>query len=348
MIYKKVAIIIVNWNGLRFLKDCLEAIYNQTYKNFDVYFVDNGSIDNSVKFVLDNFKKIKIIRLTKNTGFAKGNNVGINEAFKDSDVEYIFTLNNDTKIDKECITKLVNTLDKSLKLATAAPKMKFFYENNLLDSIGVLISLSGGGANRGYKEYDQGQYDISSEIFGVCAGAALYKRAALEDIVYKNEFFDNSFFAYYEDLDLNWRLKLRGWNSISCPEAIVYHVHSATGGSNTPFKSFYANRNRYFLVIKNLPFKYLMLSLLSTPYRYLKLLNSMFIKKSGPSYKLKKNSNMFMPFFIVFKGFISLSLNLPFLLLKRWYIQKNKKVSNNEVSDWFRKYKANVNDMIYK
>ena len=83
---KKVAIIIVNWNGLKFLKDCLESVFNQTYQNFDVYFVDNGSVDDSVDFVSKNFPQVKIMRLDTNTGFAKGNNIGIREAFKDEKV----------------------------------------------------------------------------------------------------------------------------------------------------------------------------------------------------------------------------------------------------------------------
>lgn len=340
---KKIAVIIVNWNGLKFLEDCLKSIYKQTYTNFEVYFIDNGSVDDSVDFVINNFSKVRVIKLEKNTGFAKGNNVGIQKAFMDQEIKYIFTLNNDTKIDKDCLFKLVSAIEVSPELGMVAPKMKFFYEDNLLDSIGVLISLSGGGANRGYKEHDLGQYDLSTNIFGVCAGAALYRRTALEDVVYNNEFFDNSFFAYYEDLDLNWRLKLRKWNATACPEAIVYHIHSATGGHHTPFKSYYVNRNRYFLIIKNLPFRYLVLAIILTPYRYLKLLNSMFVKKSGTSYELKKNSSSIKPFLIVFKGFGSLFYNILPLLRKRYFIQRGRTVSLKEVKGWFIKYAANNN-----
>ena len=115
-IEKKVAIIIVNWNGLKFLNDCLSAVYMQTYQNFDVYFVDNGSTDNSLNFIKENFSKVKIVQLKNNTGFAKGNNEGIKEAFKDVDVEYVVCLNNDTIVDKNWLYGLVSSLIFKIKL----------------------------------------------------------------------------------------------------------------------------------------------------------------------------------------------------------------------------------------
>jgi len=342
---KKVAIIIVNWNGQKYLKDCLESVYKQTYTNFDVYFVDNGSKDDSVTFVEQNFPQAKIIKLNKNTGFAYANNIAINRSFEDKDISYVLTLNNDTKVDKDFLCNLVFCANTDEHISSVAPKVRFFYEENLIDSIGVVISDDGGGMNRGFKEVDNGQYEEPTEVFGSCAGASLYKREALIDIKYKDEFFDNLFFAYYEDLDLDWRLRLRGWKTITCPSALVLHVHSATGISFSPFKSYHVNRNRYFLIIKNFSLKYLIKALFLTPFRYLKLINSMFFRKSGPSYKLKNNSGVFSPFFIVLKGFFSLFLNFPSLYFKRLYIQKNK-IDSSE--DWFKKYKASVNDMIYK
>jgi hypothetical protein len=239
-------------------------------------------------------------------------------------------------------------IEKRKELGSVSPKIKLFYENNLIDNIGILISIDGGGAGRGHKEQDLGQYNMNDDVFGVCAGAALYKREALESISYKNEFFDNSFFVYYEDLDLAWRLRLNKWEAITCPEAVVLHVHSATAGSNSPFASYYMNRNRYFIIFKNLPIRYLIFTLILTPYRYLKLINSMFFKKSGSSYKLKKNSGSLKPFIIVFKGLGSLLWNIPSLMIKRYHIQHNKKVLVKEVGEWFIKYKVNGNDLIYK
>jgi hypothetical protein len=140
---KKVALIIINWNGKKFLKDCFTAVNNQTHDNFDVYFVDNGSTDGSVEYIRENFPKTKITELTYNSGFAKANNIGIIEAFKDSKVEYIACLNNDTKIDQKFLENLVNTIGKNDKIGSVAPKIKFFFEENLIDSIGLLIHQDG-------------------------------------------------------------------------------------------------------------------------------------------------------------------------------------------------------------
>lgn len=348
MINNKVAIIIVNWNGVSFLRDCLSSVYNQTYTNFDVYFVDNGSVDNSVEFVQKNFPKTIILKLKTNTGFSYANNVGIHEACKDDLVKYIFTLNNDTVVDTDCIFHLVKSIETDSTISSVSPKTKFLKEDTIIDNTGLLISLDGGGMNRGHKEKDVGQYDTSGEIFGVCAGAALYRRDALYDVMYRDQFFDDSFFAYYEDLDLAWRLRLRGWKSWYCAEALVLHIHSGTGVMYSPLKAYHVNRNRFFLIIKDFPIKYMVYALLITPYRYIKLFHSMIFKKSGASYELKKKTNFLLPFLLAIKGWGSLLLQIPFLLLKRYTIQSRKKVRLIDVQKWFEQYSASVNDMIYK
>lgn len=346
---KKIAIVILNWNGKKFLEDCLTSVCAQTYPNYDIYFVDNGSTDDSVKYVTTHFPRIQIIQLDTNTGFAFGNNVGIQKAFEDPEVRWILTLNNDTKLDSRCLEYLAETIDTDPSVGAIAPKMKFFYEQDVIDSVGILVSPDGSGMNRGHREQDNGQYDEQANVFGVCAGAALYRREALEDVAYEGEFFDNSFFLYFEDIDLNWRLRLRGWEIRTAPQALVLHIHSGTTVSYSPLKAYYVNRNRYFLILKNFPLRYLLKAFVLTPLRYIQMLNSMFVKKSGASYQLKgKSSHSLQPFIIVFKGFGSFFMHIPSLLKKRRFIQESKKVSLQDVSTWLDVYKARVDDMLYK
>lgn len=345
---KKAAVIIVNWNGEKFLPECFKALGQQTYKNFNIFFVDNGSTDNSVKYVKDNFPNTKIVKLHHNTGFAKGNNIGISEALKDENVAYIITLNNDTKTDPKFIAHLVETSETNEYIGMVAPKIRYYYEKNLIDSVGILIHPDGGGINRAAKEIDHGQHDTCEDTFGACAGAALYKRSLLEDIKYgDNEYFDNQFFAYYEDLDLAWRAKLYGWKAITCGNAVVYHVHSATSISHSPFKAFHVNRNRFFVIIKNYPFRYLLKAFLLTPMRYIRLLNSIRIKK-GPSHKLKEKNGFITPFLIVIKGWSSVIYHLPNMMKKRFVIQRHKRATNKQIHQWFKMYSAHMEDMIYK
>lgn len=349
MTNKKIAIIIVNWNGKRLLADCLSSVFDQTYENFEVYFVDNGSEDGSIEYVSSNFPKTNIIKLEENTGFAKGNNIGIEKALQDGNVRFIVAINNDTKMESDFLQKLVMVAESDEKIGAVAPKMKFFYEPELVDSVGVLIHKDGGGLSRGNREKDEGQYDKQEEVFGACGGAVLYKREMLEDIKYGNyEFFDNDFFAYYEDLDLDWRARLKGWKTISCPEAVIQHVHSATAISYSSFKAFHVNRNRFFVIIKNYPFWMMMNALfVLTPIRYFHLFNSIRIKK-GPSHKLRSKTNAIEPIKIVLKGWGSVLRLLPKMIKKRWQIQKNRKVNNAEIKNWFKKYSAKMEDMIYR
>lgn len=343
----KVAIIIVNWNGLDFLENCLEAIRRQTYKNYAVYFVDNGSIDKSVAYVHENFPEVFITQLDHNTGFAKGNNIGINAAFKDPGIKYVLTLNNDTRIKNNFLEELVKMAESDNVIGAVAPKIIYYYQPGVIDSVGVDVGIDGGGLGRGSTEQDNYQYDQTAEVFGVCAGAALYRRKALEDVMINDEIFDDVFFAYYEDFDLAWRLRLMGWKAVACPQAVVYHIHSGTAKSFSPFKSYHINRNRFFVMIKDLPNIYFWRALTITPYRYLLLFNSIRIKK-GSAHRLSQNTSPWLPVRITLKGWLSVVRYLPNMLRKRWHIQRHKKVSNKTVAYWFKNFGISMKEMIYK
>jgi GT2 family glycosyltransferase len=269
----KIAVIIVNWNGRKFLPDCLSTISHQTYDNYRIIFVDNGSEDQSIDFVRSNFPNIEIIELEKNTGFAVANNIGIRKAFEDYDVKHIVPLNNDTKVDNNFLLELVRAYQQFSKIrgkkaGSVAPKILKFYEDGKIDSAGILVYKDGSAINRGTNENDGGKYNRSAEVFGPSGCACLYLREALEDVAYQKSrtvsssnndkgYFDEDYFAYYEDVDLAWRLQLRGWKCIYAPEAKVWHIHSGTGVSYSPFKAFYIHRNQYYNLIKDFPFLFL-------------------------------------------------------------------------------------------
>jgi GT2 family glycosyltransferase len=347
----KVVIITLNWNGQKYLSGCLESLLKIDYQNFKIIVVENGSNDGSKEYLQNNFKdKIKIIDLPKNTGFAKGNNLGIQEAFKDPSVKYIATINNDAKVDTNWLKKMLEIIEKDKKIGMIAPKINFFYEPDLIDSAGIIIGADGGGMNRGFKEKDVGQYEKTEEVFGACAGAALYSREMLEAINLNDEnYFDNDHFAYYEDLDLAWRGRLAGYKCIYTPKARVWHVHSATSISYSPFKAFHVQRNRLYTIIKNYPLGLMFKAFfILTPLRYIHLVNSVRIKK-GPSAKLKEKTRGTEMIKIVIKAWWDFLVNIPNMLKKRKIVQKNiKKVDNIEIKSWFKKFPASLNVMIYK
>jgi GT2 family glycosyltransferase len=343
----EIAIIIVNWNGKKFLEDCLKSLENQTNKNFRIILVDNGSMDDSVFFVKNNYPEIEIIELSQNTGFAKGNNIGIKKALEDGNIKYVLVLNNDTKVPVNFVEIMLSCAKRYRGFGSIQPKI-LNYDGTKIDSAGILICREMSAQNRGYGE-EGGRYSQEAEIFGSSACAAIYTREALEKTqLPNNNYFDEDYFAYYEDVDLAWRLRLAGYRSFYCPHAAVVHFQSATGVKYSPFKKFHIHRNQYYNIIKNLPFGMVMRALFFMPVRYGMLLNSI-RKQRGSSAELVKRNHVkpIKLIGLVLKIWLEVLKNLPGLLRKRKYIRKIKSVGNREIERWFQSYKADLKKIIY-
>lgn len=240
-----VSVIILNWNGKKFLQECLDSLAAQTCREFETILVDNGSTDGSAAYLMEHFPWVRLVTLPENTGFSGGNNRGLAECRGD----YIVTLNNDTKVDPEFLAELMKAAEADPQVGMVAAKMLNFFETGRIDSVGIRATRNGMGYNIGVGEQDCGQYDTPQEVFGACAGAALYRRTMLDEV----GFFDTEFFAYYEDTDLAWRARLAGWRCVTAPGAVVYHVHSATSGRMSPFTVYQVQRNKWYVLLKNWP-----------------------------------------------------------------------------------------------
>ncbi len=336
------AIVIANWNGRKYLKDCFESLRGQTFQNFKIIFVDNGSTDGSIDFVRESFPETEIMELEKNTGFTGGYNTGIERALENENIKYIVILNNDIKLDEKCLAELVNCAEKHPKAASIQPKVLNFFERNKIDCAGILLSVDGVATNRGYAESDGGQYDEEKEIFGANGTASLFSRKVLEKTEFSaGEYFDGCYFAYYEDVDLAWRIRLSGFESYYCPKAIVYHIHSATANRISGIKAYYLNRNRFFTLIKNYSLCRLMLILfVFTPVRYIILLLRVIMKRGRKSQEIAGQKKLAVAKKIL-RAWGSVIANLPDLARKRRAIQKKKTVSKKEIKKWFKKYKIN-------
>jgi GT2 family glycosyltransferase len=329
-----VSIVVLNWNGKKFLYNCLHSLENQTYKNLEIILVDNNSTDNSVNFVRKNFPEAKIVQNKKNFGFAKGNNTGIKLAKGD----YIFILNNDTKIDAKCVEYLVQTIEKNQKTGMMAPKIVSIENPKLIDSIGINIYPDGLARGRGRNEIDNGQYDNFKESLMPSACAALYRKKMLNEI----GLFDEKFLAYCEDSDLGIRARLAGWKSAADPRAIVYHHYSGTFGKYSETKAFLTERNHFFVAIKNFPITLILFLPFYTLLRYLFIMYGL-LKNKGPAAKFQ--SSKIKLFFILLKVYYSLVLSIPYLIKERRKIQKTKKISNRELLELFKKYKLKVSQV---
>lgn len=245
-----ISVIILNWNGKSYLKECLDSLAAQTFRDFETVLVDNGSTDGSAGYIREHFPWVRLVELPENAGFAAGNNCGLTVCRG----SYIVTLNNDTRVEAGFLAELVKAAAADPRIGLVAAKMLNFHEICRIDSIGIRATTSGLGMNRGVGETDMGQYDTPCEVFGACAGAALYRRAMLDEV----GFFDPAFFAYYEDIDLAWRGRLAGWRCVTAPGAVAFHVHSATGGRMTPFTVYHVQRNKWYTIVKNWPWRLLL------------------------------------------------------------------------------------------
>ena len=237
-----ISVIIVGYNAGRQLSFCLDSIYNQSYGNFEVIFVNNGSTDDT-ELILKLYPEVKLINNKQNEGFCFANNQGINTAKG----TYIFTLNSDVVLDRNFLMEMRNALEFS-KAALFAPKM-LKKDGATIDSTGLILSRFYRFLDRGSGSIDNGQ-NPSQEILGPCAAAALYSKEMLEDIKYDGEYFDEDFFFLGEDFDLAWRAKKRGWKTMFVPQAICYHQRNSSN-FNSRFRQYLSFRNRSFLLIKN-------------------------------------------------------------------------------------------------
>lgn len=254
-------VITVDYNGLKYLPNYFKNILNQSYNDFKIIFVDNSTNNDSIKFIQKTSlneiqsKKIIILKNKANEGFAKANNQGINKAFEDKTCKYIICLNNDTEVHENFLKELIKTSQKHENVGSVQSKMIWGIHPNLLDSVGVLYSKNSFAFNRGSHE-PINKYNEEEEIFGTCAGACLYTRNALEDIKIDNNYFDNEYFAYFEDIDLALRLKWAGWNSWYCPTSKVLHFNGGTSKNLNTLPFYLSGRNQIWTCQKNIPIKF--------------------------------------------------------------------------------------------
>lgn len=239
----KISVVILNWNGRRYLYDCLTSLQAQTYTDFEVIMVDNGSTDGSVEWVAEHFPLVRMICNETNVGFAAGNN----QAIRASQAEFVVTLNNDTRVEPDWLASLVAAVEEDPSVGMCASKMLFADQSEIINSTGISLDPVGIAWDRRGGEPDDGVEAAPVKVFGPCAGAALYRRTMLDQV----GLFDEDFFAYLEDVDLAWRARLAGWHCLYVPQARVYHVHSATAGEGSPFKNRLLGRNKVWTIAKN-------------------------------------------------------------------------------------------------
>jgi len=270
-----VSISLLTYNSQKYINDCLGSIFGQTYNNLEILIIDNASRDKTIDYLkkFPNKPNLRIIFNKKNIGFSAGHNQGI----KNSQGNFILCLNHDVALDKDFIKKAIEAFQKDNKIAaiqgkllrwnTGNPISNNFNDYNIskiIDTSGLVMLKNRRVINREQGQIDKKQFEEVEEIFGADGAAPIYRRKALEDIKINNEYFDEDFFCYNEDVDLAWRLRLYGWKAVYQPNSIA--LHDRTSGESTvlnyigiirerikigKFSKYLAFKNKRLMQIKN-------------------------------------------------------------------------------------------------
>ena len=243
----KVSVVTPNYNGERFLKAFLESLNDDCEYIGEVIIIDNGSSDGSVEYLKGSSFDFPLVLIenSKNLGFSPAVNQGIERARHD----LIFSINNDTEIKKGSIKALIDLISSDDDIFSVQAKMLQYDNKELIDDVGDEYNLLAWTKKTG-ENHRSDEYVEVRDIFSSCAGAAMYRKSVLDEI----GLFDENFFAYMEDVDLAIRSRINGYRNLLCPDAVVYHIGSATSGSRyNEFKVRLAARNNVWVVYKNLP-----------------------------------------------------------------------------------------------
>jgi GT2 family glycosyltransferase len=238
--------LVVNFNGERLLDPCLtsiEACLAEHRARARVVVVDNGSTDGSLAMLRRRGSAIEIVERNRNDGFGAGVNAGVASC----DEEWLLLVNNDMTLEPRALERMLDAVTDDPRIGSVGPQIRFSADERVINSAGMELDVLGIARDRLVgRPVEEGGAE-TREVFGVSAGAALYRRAMLADI----GGFDASFFLYLEDVDVAWRARARGWKALYVPDAVAIHRHSATARHGSASKHFYVGRNRVRMLAKN-------------------------------------------------------------------------------------------------
>lgn len=312
-----VTVAIVNFQGMKYLDKCLLSLEEQTHKELEIIIVDNGSTDGSLQFIKENYPKVKLIENRVNLGFSRANN----QAFHIAKGQYLMPLNNDAILSPTYIEQLVAVMEMDHQIGIVTGKILFVKkvgDKNVINSTGHIIQKNRVPIDRGRGEIDEGQYNLRESVFGATAVAPLYRREMLDDIQIDREYFDESFFSYFEDVDLSWRSRLLGWECVYFPQAVAYHYGGGSGLSRNREMEVHLHKNRYLLIIKNSSLKSIITDIAYIMEKEIRNLIRVFL---------------FSPHLI--RAYLRIFTLMPAILKKRSEIKRRQKVTEQEMRRWF-------------
>ena len=335
----RISVIVLTWNGRELLRDCLASLSGQTYRDFEVLVVDNGSADGTAEMVAGEFPDVNQLRQEQNTGFCRGNNL----AFAEARGELLVLLNNDAEAAPDFLSQIADAADREPDIGMFATRVMMHDRRNVFDSTGLLVYPDGICRSRGWLETDVGQYEEAVEVLGPNGCAAVYRREMLDDVGP----FDERYFAYLEDLDLAFRGQLRGWRCRYVPGAICYHKKSITSGYHSKFKAYLVERNRIWNAVKLFPLRLLVLSPLYTFARYLAQ-GAATMAGKGISSSFARDYSRLEMLGILVRAYGAALWRIPEIWADRNRIQRARRLGALDVYRLMRRYRLPVLELTFK
>lgn len=327
-----VSINIVAYNEEENIEKSLSSALNQSYSPIEVFLIDNASGDKTVERARSAYERsgkrvpFSVINNSTNLGFGGGHNVG----FRNSAGDVVLCLNADCELDKDYVKYVVEVFKKDTKIGAVQGKL-INPKAGKIDTAGLLIFKNRRVVNRGQGEEDSGQYENLEEIWGVDGAAPIYRREALDDVAAAGEYFDEDFFAYKEDIDLSWRMRLAGWKMRYEPRSVAHHDRSAGEGISkffleiirarrviSTFAKYHSFANQRLMQIKN-----------ETPHLFLKYAPAILAKEV-----------VSWPYVLIFEGYgiksaFKFFKLFPKMIQKRKIVMSKKRISDKEMEKWF-------------
>jgi GT2 family glycosyltransferase len=336
---KSITVIVVNWNNRELLRECLFSLRRQTYRNFHVIVVDNGSIDESLEMLDSEFGGFAyIITNSRNHGFCRA----VNQAIRASKSDYVALLNNDAEADPVWLEAMVQAIERTDEVGMVACKILKYDQPNVIDKVGHLIYPDGQNRGRGTDQIDHGQFDEEEEALFPDGCAALYRRAVFQTA----GMFDEDFFAYGDDAELGLRARLAGWKAVYAPRAKAYHHHSQTLGAYSPEKIFFVERNRIWLAVKLFPLPVLLLNPYYAGARFLAGVAASVLRK-GPAGSFSREYSLVRLIWTIFHADLAALARLPQMWRKRLAIKSTQKLPDAEVRRLMRQFRISLKELAF-
>jgi GT2 family glycosyltransferase len=324
----RAAVLVLNRNGRRFLKDCFDSLLRNRNSSFDIYLIDNGSDDDSVPFTRERFPMVKIMEHGENLGFAGA----YDRAIRRLGHQYIVLLNNDTTVDEHWLKRLVEAAESDKSIAACGSKIVMMWDPEIIDHAGGMLTLIGSGLDQGKWTRDTGRYDKTREV-GFASGCSLLLR---RNAYLEADGFDADYGFYHEDVDICWRLHLCGYKVVFVHDSLVYH-HLGGGkirGMDNPWKTFLCQKNRLANIIKNMG-PAMLLPALSISFAYDGFRCARFLA-----------SGRFDLIVVLFKGYAATLGRLRKLMRERRRIRKARSVPEREIKRFFSPLRASATEYL--